>query len=73
MTHYKGNLCRWKGFLKKTAFHLKLEENPNAAIKPHRFGASTGRNALIKLLQDYQTAGVNHMALQLRHSGKANR
>lgn len=53
-----------------TAFHLKLEEDPNAVIKPHRFGASAGRNALIQLLQDYQTAGVNHMALQLRHSAR---
>ncbi|TCC99648.1 TIGR03571 family LLM class oxidoreductase [Pedobacter hiemivivus] len=53
-----------------TAFHLKLEADPDASVKPHRFGAALGRNALIDLLKDYQTAGVNHMALQLRHSSR---
>jgi luciferase-type oxidoreductase len=53
-----------------TAFHLKLEENPDAPVKPIRFGASAGRNQLIKLLESYQIVGVSHMALQLRHSDR---
>ncbi|MGF1922984.1 MAG: TIGR03571 family LLM class oxidoreductase [Bacteroidia bacterium] len=53
-----------------TAFHLKLEENSSAIVKPHRFGGSAGRNTLISLLKDYQTAGVNHIGLQLRHSDR---
>lgn len=53
-----------------SALHLKLEENPDAPVNPIRFGVSAGRNRLISLLEDYQTAGLSHMALQLRHSNR---
>ncbi|WP_316836520.1 TIGR03571 family LLM class oxidoreductase [Pedobacter nutrimenti] len=53
-----------------TAFHLNLVEDPNAPFTPHRFGGTVGRNGLVTLLQGYQRVGVNHMALQLRHSSR---
>lgn len=54
-----------------TAFHLNLVEDPNAALIPHRFGGSLGRNKLKELLYDYQSAGITHMALQLRRSSRS--
>lgn len=53
-----------------TAFHLNLVEDPESPLILHRFGASIGRNGLITLLEEYRQAGVNHMALQLRHSAR---
>lgn len=53
-----------------TAFHLNLLEDTEAPLSVQRFGGSVGRTGLIKLLKDYEKAGVNHMALQLRSSGR---
>jgi luciferase-type oxidoreductase len=69
----------WTGILEElqlgykpyiTAFHLNLEENPDAPLTPHKFGGSVGRNRFIGLLQEYQNAGVNHMVIHLRRSSR---
>ncbi|AWG27182.1 TIGR03571 family LLM class oxidoreductase [Flavobacterium kingsejongi] len=51
-----------------TAFHLNLLVDDDAPFVPHRFGGSSGVKALLILLQQYEEAGVNHLALHLRKS-----
>lgn len=51
-----------------SAYHLNLLKNPDAPFIPHRFGGSVGVNGLIKIMKQYEEAGVNHMALHLRKS-----
>jgi luciferase-type oxidoreductase len=51
-----------------SAYHLNLSQNPDAPFRSHRFGGSVGVNGLIKILQQYEDAGVNHMAIHLRKS-----
>jgi luciferase-type oxidoreductase len=51
-----------------SAFHLNLLKNPDAPFIAFRFGGAVGVNGLVKLLKQYEDAGVNHMALHLRKS-----
>lgn len=53
-----------------TFLHLDLESDPHAPFKPLRFGGRGGRNALIDELQALRQAGVQHVGLHLRHSGR---
>jgi len=48
--------------------HLDLLEDPDAPLRRHRFGASTGRNGLIAELQAMRAAGVDHIGLHLRRN-----
>lgn len=51
-----------------SAFHLDLADDPNEAPTPRRFGARTGRKALIDHLHELDAAGIDHLALLLRPS-----
>lgn len=51
-----------------TAFRLDLAEDPDAGPTPHQFGARMGRNRFLDLLEALDEAGVNHVAIHLRHS-----
>ncbi|MGB3125830.1 MAG: TIGR03571 family LLM class oxidoreductase [Pseudomonas sp.] len=53
-----------------TFLHLDLEADPHAPMKALRFGGRSGRNALIETLQALREAGVQHVGLHLRHSGR---
>jgi luciferase-type oxidoreductase len=48
--------------------HLDLEEAPQAPLRRHRFGATTGRNGLIAELGAMQEAGVQHIGLHFRRN-----
>ncbi|WP_244669721.1 LLM class oxidoreductase [Kaistia sp. 32K] len=51
-----------------SAFHLDLADDPDEAPTPRRFGARTGRNALLDHLHRLDSAGIDHLALLLRPS-----
>lgn len=53
-----------------TFLHLDLEADPHAPLKALRFGGRGGRYALIDELQALREAGVQHVGLHLRHSGR---
>lgn len=48
--------------------HLDLVDNPDAPIRRHRFGVSTGVKGLIQELESMQTAGVDHIGLHFRRN-----
>lgn len=49
--------------------HLDFKVNDDdAPIKRHHFGISTGKNGLIKELQDMKDSGVNHIGLHFRRN-----
>lgn len=48
--------------------HLDLVANPDAPIKRHRFGVSTGVNGLIQELESMKAAGVDHIGLNFRRN-----
>jgi luciferase-type oxidoreductase len=52
------------------AFHLDLIDDPDAPTQPIRFGARTGRKALIEHFRALRRGGVDHMALNLRQSAR---
>jgi luciferase-type oxidoreductase len=51
-----------------SAFHLDLIDDPDAPAQPIRFGARTGRKALIEHFRALRRGGVDHMAINLRQS-----
>ncbi|MBN2910054.1 LLM class oxidoreductase [Polycladomyces sp. WAk] len=51
-----------------SAYHLDLHEDPNHPPKPLKFGATIGRNELIRHLQKLEEIGVHHLAFHFRHS-----
>lgn len=53
-----------------SAFHLDLLEDANAPTEPIRFGARVGRKPLIAHLRALAAAGVDHLAINLRQSGR---
>jgi len=53
-----------------SAFHLDLLGDPDAPMQPLRFGARTGRKALIEHFRALRRGGVDHMAINLRQSGR---
>ncbi|WNJ93598.1 TIGR03571 family LLM class oxidoreductase [Bosea sp. 685] len=58
-----------------SAFHLDLIDDPNAPMQPIRFGARTGRKALIAHFRalgraGLGRAGVDHIAINLRQSAR---
>lgn len=48
--------------------HLDLVGNPDAPIRRHRFGVSTGVKGLIQELESMQAAGVDHIGLHFRRN-----
>ncbi|NTB99224.1 TIGR03571 family LLM class oxidoreductase [Agrobacterium tumefaciens] len=54
-----------------SAFFLDLLDDVNAPMEPIRLGARTGRNALVTHFQALTAAGVDHIAINLRQSGRA--
>jgi luciferase-type oxidoreductase len=53
-----------------SAFHLDLIDDPDAPAQPIRFGARTGRKALIEHFRTLRRGGVDHMAINLRQSAR---
>jgi len=53
-----------------SAFHLDLLDDANAPAQPVRFGARVGRKGLIAHLDALHGAGVDHLAINLRQSGR---
>jgi luciferase-type oxidoreductase len=53
-----------------SAFHLDLSDDPDAPMQPIRFGARTGRKALIAHFRALARDGVDHMAINLRQSAR---
>ncbi|MFC3612841.1 TIGR03571 family LLM class oxidoreductase [Lutimaribacter marinistellae] len=53
-----------------SAFHLDLLGDPDAPNEPIRFGGRMGRKALIDMFQRYAAVGVDHIAVNLRQSGR---
>lgn len=51
-----------------TTMLVDLQENPDAALQPIRFGARLGRLRLLDYLKDLEDAGVSHVALNFRPS-----
>jgi hypothetical protein len=49
---------------------MDLHEDPDAPFNPIRFGANTGRNALIEHIRDLQDAGVAHMTFDFRRAAR---
>ncbi|WP_348536201.1 LLM class flavin-dependent oxidoreductase [Labrys sp. LIt4] len=54
-----------------SAFHLDLLEDADAPAEPIRFGARVGRKGLIAHLDALATAGVDHIAINLRQSARS--
>ncbi|RAR53566.1 luciferase-type oxidoreductase [Paraburkholderia unamae] len=48
--------------------HLDLAEDPDEPLQRHRFGARTGRRALIDELDALRNVGVDHIALHFRRN-----
>jgi luciferase-type oxidoreductase len=48
--------------------HLDLDEDPDAPLRRHRFGATAGRHGLVAELQAMKDAGVHHIGLHFRRS-----
>ena len=48
--------------------HLDLDPDPDALFRPIQFGGRIGRNALIAHLRALHSAGVAHIAFNLRQS-----
>ncbi|TCM69296.1 TIGR03571 family LLM class oxidoreductase [Rhizobium sp. BK068] len=53
-----------------SAFHLDLLDDADAAAESIRFGARVGRKGLITHLNALAAAGVDHLAINLRQSGR---
>jgi luciferase-type oxidoreductase len=53
-----------------SAFHLDLLADAQAPMQPIRFGARTGRTALVAHLTRLRDAGVDHLAINLRQSSR---
>jgi luciferase-type oxidoreductase len=53
-----------------SAFFLDLLDDPDAPIEPIRLGARGGRNAIIAHFRALFAAGVDHVAVNLRQSGR---
>lgn len=53
-----------------SAFFLDLLDDANAPMEPIRLGARGGRNAIIAHFQALSAAGVDHVAVNLRQSGR---
>ncbi|TFV49658.1 TIGR03571 family LLM class oxidoreductase [Bradyrhizobium niftali] len=53
-----------------SAFHLDLLTDVDAPAVPIRFGARVGRKALIAHLEALASVGVDHIAINLRQSGR---
>jgi luciferase-type oxidoreductase len=51
-----------------TAYHLDLHEHPYHPAKPFKFGATIGRNELLRYLKRLEEIGVSHVAFNFRHS-----
>ncbi|OIN07664.1 TIGR03571 family LLM class oxidoreductase [Oceanisphaera psychrotolerans] len=51
--------------------HLDLVEDPNAPIRRHHFGISTGVNGLIQELEAMKSAGVDHIGLHFRRNQRS--
>lgn len=51
-----------------TFFHLDLAADPHEPLQRHRFGARTGRHALIAELAALRAAGVAHIGLHFRRN-----
>ena len=58
----------WKPFLQ--SLYVDLTEDPNATATPIHLGFRLGRNTLIKLLDELQNMGVNHVLLNIRFSSR---
>ncbi|RKR78893.1 TIGR03571 family LLM class oxidoreductase [Marinobacter nauticus] len=48
--------------------HLDYLNDPKAPRRRHRFGLQTGRDGLIRELEEMQSAGVNHIGLHFRRN-----
>ncbi|MBA4543277.1 MULTISPECIES: LLM class oxidoreductase [Thermoactinomyces] len=64
--HEKLGITERKPYI--SAYHLDLHEHPYHPAKPFKFGATIGRNELIRHLKRLEEIGVNHIALHFRHS-----
>lgn len=53
-----------------SAFHLDLLDDVNAPATPIRFGTRVGRYGLIAHLRTLSEVGVDHLAINLRQSGR---
>ncbi|MBB4840903.1 luciferase-type oxidoreductase [Sphingomonas kyeonggiensis] len=66
---------RWRGATSGhgafiSAFHLDFLDNADAPAEAIRFGARVGRKGLIAHLDALAAAGVDHLAINLRQSGR---
>jgi luciferase-type oxidoreductase len=51
-----------------SAYHLDLHEDPDHPAEPFKFGATIGRNELVRHLKRLEEIGVAHIAFHFRHS-----
>lgn len=51
-------------------FHLDLADAPDAPMQRFRFGGRVGRNGLVAELASLRDAGVRHIGLHLRRTGR---
>lgn len=49
---------------------MDLLADPDAPLRRHRFGASTGTNGLIEELEALRDVGVRHVGLHFRRNGR---
>ncbi|WP_089970160.1 LLM class oxidoreductase [Lihuaxuella thermophila] len=64
--HERQGLTEIKPYI--SAFHLDLHEHPDHPATPFKFGATIGRNELVRHLKRLEQIGVTHMAFHFRHS-----
>lgn len=62
---YREVASKEKPYISFIHLDFKINED-DAVITRHHFGISTGKNGLIKELEDMKAAGVNHIGLQFR-------
>jgi len=64
---YRRTASEDKPYVSFIHLDFKINED-DAPINRHHFGISTGKNGLIKELQDMKEAGVNHIGLHFRRN-----
>lgn len=67
MQIYRRTASEDKAYVSFIHLDFKINED-DAPINRHHFGISTGKNGLIKELQDMKEAGVNHIGLHFRRN-----
>lgn len=64
--HEKLGMTEIKPYI--SAYHLDLHADPDHPAQPFKFGATIGRNGLIRHLKKLEEVGVRHIAFHFRHS-----